>query len=148
MLGKSGCTSAGPYGGSGGDSFSELLDDCHSHVKKIVIRSGSRVDSIQVTYKFSNDKLETGKYYGGIGGKESIVNIDVDNDEKIVSIFGRSGRMIDNIGFVTNFGTIFGPYGGNGGKAFTVNHCLLRGFFGREGSKIDSLGFYCSTPTV
>ncbi len=101
-----------------------------------------------MTYQHSNDKLESGEYYGGNGGELDIVNIDVDNDEKIIGIFGTSGSMVDSIGFATNFGNIFGPYGGKGGTAFTVNNCVLRGLFGREKSMIDSLGFYCSTVTV
>lgn len=59
-------------------------------------------------------------------------------------MFGRSGGSVDQIGFVTNKGRIFGPYGGGGGGAFTVNNCLLRGIYGRSGSRVDSIGFFCS----
>ena len=40
-----------------------------------------------------------------------------------------SGSRVDQLGFVTNKGRIFGPYGGCGGGSFTVNSCLVRGMF-------------------
>ncbi len=51
VAGEFDCRNAGPYGGGGGGAFSEVVDGCKAHVKKIVIRSGKRLDSIQVTYK-------------------------------------------------------------------------------------------------
>ena len=112
----------------------------------IVIRSGRRIDAIQVMYKLSNGREYEGSRRGGTGGKEHMINIDVDRGERIIGVFGRSGESVDMLGFVTNKGRTFGPYGRLGGGPFTVNGCHLRGLFGRSGASIDSIGFHCSLP--
>ncbi len=140
-----GCYAAGPYGGGGGGGFHELIDNCQSLVKRIIVRSGSLVDSIEVTYQLSNGQLHYGGHRGGHGGGAHVVDININGGERIISVFGQSGSLLDNIGFATNHGRIFGPYGGTGGGRFTVNNCVLRGFFGRSGSLIDSIGFYCGS---
>lgn len=140
-----GCHSShGPFGGSGGRAFNELPDDCEAVVDRIRIRSGRRLDSIQITYKLSNGRTYTGRKYGENGGSPHTVDIRVDEAERIIGVFGKSGRKVDQIGFVTNFGRVLGPYGGNGGSDFRVDGCNLRGIFGRHGDEIDSIGFHCS----
>ena len=144
---SSGCHfSKGAFGGGGGGSFNELPDNCGAIVRRIVVRSGSRVDAIQITYKKSNGQDYTGSRRGGSGGGEDTIEIDVDGGERLIGVFGRSGSRVDMLGFVTNKGRIFGPYGGCGGGDFTVSSCLVRGIFGRAGSEIDSIGFHCSNP--
>ena len=115
-------------------------------IKKIVLRSGGRIDAIQVTYKLSNGREFVGSRRGGTGGRKRTINIDVDRGERIIGVFGRSGESVDMLGFVTNKGRTFGPYGKCGGLPFTVNGCHLRGLFGRSGGEIDSIGFHCSRP--
>ena len=83
-------------------------------------------------------------YRGGTGGGKHTININVDDGERIIGVFGRSGSKVDQLGFITNHGRIFGPYGGCGGGPFTVNSCLVRGIFGRSGAALDSIGFFCS----
>ena len=144
---SSGCEfSAGTFGGGGGGSFNELYDNCRATIRRIIIRSGSRLDSIQVTYRLSTGQDYTGERRGGTGGSEQKIEIDVDGGEQVIGVFGRSGGEVDQLGFVTNKGRIFGPYGGCGGGSFTVNSCLVRGIFGRAGKRIDSIGFSCSHP--
>lgn len=144
---QSGCQfSAGTFGGGGGGSFNELPDDCRGTVRRIMIRSGSRVDSIQITYRLSSGQDYTGPQHGGSGGGLHTIDIDVDGGERIVGAFGRSGKELDQLGFVTNQGRVLGPYGGGGGGSFAVNSCHVRGIFGRSGSRIDSIGFHCSHP--
>ncbi len=138
--------SAGTFGGGGGGSFNELPDNCGAVVQKIVVRAGDRVDAIQVTYRLSSGQDSTGSNRGGTGGAKHTIDIDVDGGERLIGVFGRSGSRVDMLGFVTDKGRIFGPYGGCGGGPFTVNSCLVRGIFGRSGSAIDSIGFHCSHP--
>ena len=38
----------------------------------------------------------------------------------MVGVFGHSASLINNLGFVTNWGRVFGPYGGSGGAPFKV----------------------------
>ncbi len=108
-----------------------------------MLRTGSLVDSIQVTYRLSNGKDYTAGYYGGKGGGKNVINVNIEKGEKIIGAFGKTGRLVDNIGFFTNKGKVFGPYGGKGGGDFTVHLCSIRGIFGRVGSLVDSIGFYC-----
>ena len=144
---QSGCQfSEGTFGGGGGGAFNELPDDCRAVARIIRIRSGSRLDSIQVTYRLSNGRDHTADKHGGSGGGSHTVNIDVDGGERVIGVFGKSGGSVDQLGFITSRGRIFGPYGGCGGGYFRVNSCLLRGIFGRSGSRIDSIGFFCSKP--
>ncbi len=140
---SSGCFPTGLYGGKGGGAFHELLDDCQATIKKIVLRTGSLVDSVQVTYRLSNGKDYTAGVHGGKGGHRTVIEIDVQKGEKIIGAFGKTGRLVDNIGFFTNQGRVFGPYGGKGGGDFSVHLCSIRGVFGRVGSLVDSIGFYC-----
>ncbi len=136
-----GCYTAGPYGGGGGGAFTELLDDCNAIVTQLIIRSGSLVDSIQATYRFSNGQVKTGGHHGGTGGSKHFVNLNY--GEKIIAVFGASGSFVDKIGFVTDQHRFFGPYGGQGGGDFSVTNCVLRGFLGRSGHLVDSIGFFC-----
>ncbi len=81
--------------------------------------------------------------HGGKGGRQTVININIQKGEKIIGAFGKTGRLVDNIGFITNQGRVFGPYGGKGGGDFSVHLCSIRGVFGRVGSLVDSIGFYC-----
>lgn len=136
--------SAGTYGGSDGRAFNELPENCNAVVRRISVRCGTLLDAIQVTYRLANGQDSTYSRHGGGGGSEHRIEIDVDGGERIYGVFGRSGGSVDNIGFVTSRGRIFGPYGECGGGPFTVNSCHMRGIFGRSSSTIDSIGFFCS----
>ena len=127
-------------------AFNEHPDNCGGVVRRILVRSGSRIDAIQVTYRLSNGQDFIGPRHGGSGGSEHTIDIDVDGGERLFGVFGRSGSLVDMLWFVTNRGRLFGPYGGCGGEPFTVNSCLVRGIVGRSGSEIDSIGFHCSNP--
>ena len=136
--------SAGTYGGGGGYAFNELLDNCGAVIKRITIRAALYVDAIQFTYQLSNGQDYTAGFHGGHGGTRYEINIDVANGEKVIGIFGKSAAFVDQIGFITNKGRIFGPYGGCGGRNFHVDSCHIRGVFGRSALYLDSIGFFCS----
>lgn len=134
----------GPYGGSHGEVFVELPDNCNAVVYRIVIRHANYVDGIQISYQYHNGQNHTRSYHGGAGGRRSVINIDFHGGERITGIFGRKWVLVDTLGFITNRGRIFGPYGGCGGVPFTVNSCHLRGIHGRSTSLLNSIGFSCS----
>ena len=123
----------------------ELPDHCNAIVSKIFIRSGHGLDAIQLTYRYSNGNHYTSGYHGGTGGGAHHITINVSRGERVIGIFGRSGFEVDNLGFITNWGRVFGPYGGCGGGQFTVNSCKVKGIHGRSGMRIDSLGFFCGS---
>ena len=136
--------SAGTYGGGGGSAFNELLDNCGAIIKRINIRAAWYVDAIQITYRLSNGQDYTAGYHGANGGTGYLINIDINNGEKIIGIFGKNATYVDQLGFITNKGRIFGPYGDCGGDNFHVNSCHIRGIFGRSAAFLDSIGFQCS----
>ena len=72
------------------------------------------------------------------------IDLNVDQGERIIAVWGRSETKVDQLGFATNHGRIFGPYGGNGGNYFKVEGCYLRGISGKSKTLVDSLGFHCS----
>ena len=135
----------GPYGGSGGGPFIELPDNCNAIVSGIFIRSSQYVEALQFTYLHSDGSQSKGGYYGGTGGVAYDFTISVANGERFIGVFGRSGGFVDQLVFVTNWGGIFGPFGGCGGGPFVVSHCNLKGIHGRSGLAIDSIGFFCGS---
>ena len=102
------------------------------------------MDAIQLTYMLSNGREYTAGWHGGRGGGKAEFRVNIKAGERIVGVFGKSGGLLDQIGFVTNKGRIFGPYGGCGGGNFHVNSCHFCGIFGRSAGLIDSIGFFCS----
>ncbi|KAL5496908.1 hypothetical protein EMCRGX_G013281 [Ephydatia muelleri] len=132
----------GGHGGSAFDHFSSGIQG--AKIKAILIRSGKMIDSIQVVYKVpeaGKDETKITDVHGGKGGTEHIFEIDVDHGEFITDVFGRSGRLVDKLWFLTNKGRVLGPVGGDGGVMFHES-CRLRGFFGRSGKMLDSIGFH------
>ena len=128
----------GPYGGRGGrDIFTEIY--CNADVSRIFIRAGGVVDGIMFTYQYPGGKSFNGGYHGGYGGYAHTITINVSKGERVIGVFGRSGGLVDLLGFVTNWGRIFGPYGTCGGRPFTVNSCKVKGIQGRAGGYLDSI---------
>ncbi len=62
--------------------------------------------------------------------------------EYIVRLFGSAGNFVDSLGFATNKGRQFGPWGGTGGAPFEQVSDAGRfvGLFGRSGSWLDQIG--------
>ena len=141
----SGCSfSAGTFGGAGGYAFNEHPGSCNAIIKTIKIRAALYVDGIQLTYRLSNGQDFVGTHYGGQGGNLRVFNVDVNAGERVIGVVGRSASLVDQLGFVTNHGRIFGPHGGCGGNRFYVYGCQVRGMFGRSALLLDSIGFFCS----
>lgn len=133
----------GLYGGKGGGAFTELPDHCNAVVSKIFIRAAAQVDAIQLTYQYSNGNQYAGGYHGGTGGTVHRITINVSQGERVVGVFGRTGSLVHNLGFVTNWGRVFGPYGGSGGALFTVHSCKVRGIYGYSAQLLYNIGFLC-----
>jgi hypothetical protein len=122
-------------GGAGGSPFDDR--GATGTIRSIRLRAGNRIDAIQVNY---------GGIWGPLRGNPSgsqPYSFDLDADEYIIAVRGRSGQFIDQLIFYTNKGRVFGPYGGTGGTPFSesANGQKLNAIYGRSGSAIDSLFF-------
>jgi hypothetical protein len=138
------------FGGTGGNAFDDItaakaIVVC---IKSITIRSGSRVDAIQVTYLLSTGSTFQAAPHGGTGGDPHTINFA--EGENIIILEGRSGDRVDQLKFTTRDSAgktkVYGPYGGSGGDAFIVNG-VVGGFFGRSGSGLDAIGAYLTSPS-
>lgn len=138
---------SGAFGGGGGISFSDdvlVMDPMAVGISSIAIRSGSYVDSLQVTYLRADGSTYTPPAHGGLGGDLTTINFAT--GEYITALLGRSGRYVDQLTFLTEIPrsgdrNTYGPYGGDGGASFVVNAEVL-GFFGRSGQYLDAIGTY------
>ena len=123
-------------GGFGGVAFEDSKPT--TNIKHVLLRSGSFLDQIQLSY-------EDGKIteaHGGNGGEFHVYTIPT--NECITKIELRTGSAVDSITFITNTGKRSSTYGGSGGGlrqiSFSNNGCLV-GLKGRAGSRIDAIGF-------
>lgn len=128
----------GPYGGTGGDAFSDIKFRTRA-ITGIDLRSGSGIDSIRFLYAGSGAQPPP---HGGSGG--AFRNFNLNRGERITAVNIRSGSEIDAIQFVTSTGRLSLFYGGNGGGLKTVNFGRggLKYISGRSGSRVDQLTFH------
>lgn len=49
--------------------------------------------------------------------------ITLKKGEVITDVFARSGWMVDNLKFTTNFGNVYGPYGGDEDNGGSIGMC-------------------------
>ena len=133
------------YGGHGGGHF----DDTHyipigAKVRKIGIRSGSRIDKISYYTQY------TSYHHGGNGG--GYREMSLGSTEKVTSVHvcwahHRSIRIF-YIRFRTNWGRQL--YGGRGTRycatATIPADKVFVGLYGRRGNAIDSIGFLYRHP--
>jgi len=129
------------YGGTGGGEFNDDLTQT-TQITQINIWSGSEVDAIQTTWSKQGGGTFTGVKHGGGGG--SLKTITLAAGEYITRVDGRSGSRIDQLTFTTNLGNKYGPYGGDGGSAFSLTNLKVGGFLGRSGSRLDAFAVFSS----
>lgn len=133
-------------GGTGGDPFDDV-DEMNTvigkeilKIIKVVVRFGSLVNALDVTYLLE-DGAEYEIRHGGGGGRAQTISF---TDRALVRVDVRHGSLVDAITFFASDGSQFGPYGGGGGSVttFSVSSSAILAFHGREGSHIDSIGVY------
>jgi hypothetical protein len=103
-------------------------------ITSITVRHGVYVDSIAVAYKGTH-----GSSHGGGGGSED--TFDLEDDEWLTEIRGRSGALLDQGQFFLSSGRVSPVYGGYGGAPFAESRAnmIVKAFFGRSGLYIDQL---------
>ncbi|SFN27158.1 jacalin-like lectin [Nitrosomonas communis] len=138
----------GAVGGWGGTAFEDPLVSASVRVTKIRVTAGCYVYRVKFEYSSGAKQTDHGgsgpslcplSWVGPIAEEQSF---DLDQDEFIRGINGRSGRYIDQLEFVTNKRTI-GPFGGDGGEPFYMiapPDFKVKRLFGRSGAFIDGLG--------
>jgi hypothetical protein len=84
----------------------------------------------------------------GAQGKQPNVEFLLNPGEYIVRVDYRTDALLDAIGFVTNQGRNFGPYGGGGDShSYAVSPGQKLGcLWGRAGSSIDRIVFASTGP--
>lgn len=133
----------GPYGGSGGISWSDIMYSSMGHLTAVELRSKSYgVVAIRARY---GDSV-WGQWHGGSGG--SFHSFEINNGSVINKVQGREGQLIDEIEFIGDDDNVYGPYGGSGGVSWVSYQpgCKLLYLSGRCGSLLDSITLHYDCP--
>ncbi|XP_064979396.1 agglutinin-like [Musa acuminata AAA Group] len=93
---------------------------------------------------FTRNGLTETNHFGGSGG--NLHEISLQEDESLVGIEVSVDTLlrftvVRNLTLRTNKKS-YGPFGTNGGNAFSVDAGNIIGFFGRAGKMIDAIGVY------
>ena len=103
----------------------------------MLLSVGSSFDLEKLKLMLSSSPINTpvvlSKNFGQRGrteGDAHTITISVSSGERLFAVFGHSDDRVKQLGFVTNWGRVYGPYGENGGEPFTVNSCVVKGIFG------------------
>lgn len=128
-------------GGSGGSSFSDSYPkNTLLRVKKVIIRSGKKLDGLQFMLSDGVNTLLT-PWHGGTGGGSG--SFEVPDGQYIKTIELQTGKYVYRIKFTTDAGVQSDWFGGNDGsyKYVSIDGQYLVGLTGRSGKVIDSIGF-------
>ena len=99
----------------GGVAFSDQkLYFEYGPITMIKMWTGEYVDAIEVRYGDTDQGLS--KKHGGDGG--GLFTYNLNKGAKILFVLGRTGFLVDELGFVTDDAYVFGPHGGAGGGPF------------------------------
>jgi hypothetical protein len=128
-------------GGGGGNEFADYNLPGGSRIAEIRIRSGQRIDSLQIVYRLPNGRLQDGPRRGGDGGNLFVIRFEA--DEYLTGISGRAGQTVDSLRIITNKRTSL-TFGGRGGdRDFNIGlprGAQAIGFAGRAGAMLDAIG--------
>jgi hypothetical protein len=127
-------------GGAGGAPFIDRLQDDE---RLTSIRTCWRPNGYVVSTQMTTN-LATRALRGGVAADQQCNVSVLEADEYLTEIFGRANTYLDAVGYRTNKGKTFGPFGGPGGNGFSqsLGHAVrFYGIYGRSGSWMDSIGF-------
>ena len=136
------------FGGDGGDPWEDPVNTNSPAVvgiKRIAIKYGTSIDSIQVDYHLLWDGTLYGDRHGGEGG--SMASIDFQEGERLIEVRTSFAGGLNQVKFITRKtdGTRaeYGPYGEEGKDDTKMSFFGdIVGFWGSAGSIMDSLGVY------
>ena len=142
---QSSVLTAGPSGGTGGTSFNDTIPT-PGQVVQVHVRSGYRIDGIQIVNTFPNGRRFDQRWRGGNGG--TLHTIELDQDEYLIAMAGtigtkgKSSLRVFSLTFQTNKRTS-PEYGCRGSTPFVYQAppgFEIAGLFGRAGKEIDAIG--------
>jgi hypothetical protein len=113
-----------------------------TRVSKVLLRSGKRLDSLQLILDNGQGSFAHTDSEGGTGG--SITELDVRAGLQISGVNLWTGTAVDAIQFLYSDGSVSAKYGGSGGSIHTITFgetSSLFGFFGTSDGRVESLGF-------
>lgn len=141
----------GAVGGPGGVNFDDStdlgLEASSMRIIALIIHSDPYIFALTPIYVDGKGKSATPKH-GDNGGVETRVNMDP--DEFITEISGRSSKFIDSLIIETNKGKRIG-FGGAGGGPVPAGYQFppatdgaqeVFAFFGRAGKLVDAIGIH------
>ena len=138
----------GPSGGTGGTAFDdESLFQPNSRLARIIVRSGTLVDAIEITHEITGvGTLITFGHHGGFGGSQQVLDLNLNLQpvrEHIILVEGRYGEFVDHIKITTSQGRVLSAGGGGGNASYqyeVVPGFEIAGFVGQSGSLLDAVG--------
>ncbi len=104
----------GPWGGMDGAPFMHKPPGAQSRISRIRVRHGSVVDCLEIFY----DGQSAGIHGNPKGG--ALAELELEHDEYVVEVSGRSGIFFDQIYFITNKQRRVGGGGSAGGAPFVA----------------------------
>lgn len=133
------------HGGSGGSPFDLWFSTATTYVARIVVTWAHVVSSIELFDQTGASMGVAGTHASNRG------EFKLREGEYITGISGAVGTLVDNIRFLTNFGSS-STFGGTGGASFLENNGStgrpLGGLAGRAGSLIDAIGVWYRAPFI
>ncbi|XP_042466987.1 mannose/glucose-specific lectin-like [Zingiber officinale] len=134
----------GPWGVAGDCKFD--IGRSATQITKVTLHAGYIVDSLEISI-VDGGNVETKRV--GTSGGGGYHSFTLDPGEYINSMVGFVGEYngescISQLNFKTNFGNTHGPFGGGGGKEFTipVTDGRIVGFFGQHDYYLKAIGVY------
>jgi hypothetical protein len=135
----------GPSGGIGGMPFADEIPD-GARIVEVRVRSGARIDAIQVVYETADGEICPSPQHGESGG--DLHTLQLGKGEFIVKISGRFGARVDSINIVTegskksdSLGFHAGGTGGDEDYNYEAPPGMeIIGFHGRAGQEVDAIG--------
>lgn len=125
-------------GGGGGSAWSDSDACAGQYVNGFRLSTGDTVDRVQ--FRYAN-----GGWAPAQGSSAPFTaDVTLAKGEYIVQVDYRSGSRVDSLGFKTNLGKTYGPYGGKGGSS--ARYAVTPGeklgcMAGRSGKSTDQLIF-------
>jgi hypothetical protein len=141
----------GASGGLGGTDFvaQPPRENGPWKISSIQVRSGSRIDSIEVFWTNSSGDIHASPRYGGSGGEED--EFPIDSGDYLVRIEGSLGFIENESSYPRLFSLQLFTQNGKSSPVFGkateakfhydgIPGYQITGLFGRSGSAIDALG--------